>query len=112
MDTIQNFSACGVRLQFVFHPRTCTWVCSIDDRTLMHMKMYEQPLLDRHVDELELQTRTSNCLKAENIQTIRQLVDCKPSELLKGINFGRRTLRDVEESLARFGLCLTQEVSK
>jgi DNA-directed RNA polymerase alpha subunit len=111
MEAVQHFKSCGATLEFRFHPQSAIWACVIDDRTLLKMKSYELPLLDRHVDELELQTRTSNCLLAENIQTIRQLTGCTKNDLLKISNFGRRTLRDVEESLARIGLGLSIEVS-
>jgi DNA-directed RNA polymerase alpha subunit len=111
MDAVQHFKSCGATLEFRFHPQSATWVCVIDDRTFLKMKSYELPLLDRHVDELELETRTSNCLLAEGVETIRQLIAYTPQRLLRVSNFGRRSLRDVEEALARVKLGLSVEVS-
>jgi hypothetical protein len=64
------------------------------------------PYLDRLVDELELSVRTANALQHANITTIRQLVQRTESELLKGKNFGRQSLREVKEILAELGLQL------
>lgn len=63
-------------------------------------------LLNKEVDELELTIRTSNCLKAENIRYIGDLVQRTEAELLKTPNLGRKSLNEVKEVLASRGLRL------
>jgi DNA-directed RNA polymerase subunit alpha len=62
--------------------------------------------LDRSVEELELSVRSYNCLKNANIQTIRELVQKTESEMLKTKNFGRKSLNEIKDILAKMGLSL------
>jgi DNA-directed RNA polymerase subunit alpha len=64
------------------------------------------PILLRPVDELELTVRSANCLKAENIYYIGDLVQCSENELLKTPNLGRKSLNEIKEVLASRGLTL------
>lgn len=61
-------------------------------------------LLSRSVDELELSVRSGNCLKASNIKTLGDLVQKTESEMLKFKNFGKKSLKEIEEVLARYDL--------
>lgn len=60
----------------------------------------------RPVDELELTVRSANCLKAENIYYIGDLVQRTESELLKTPNLGRKSLNEIKEVLSARGLSL------
>jgi DNA-directed RNA polymerase subunit alpha len=64
------------------------------------------PVLLRHVDELELTVRSANCLKAENIYYIGDLIQRTENELLKTPNLGRKSLNEIKEVLASRGLTL------
>ncbi|MDE2047949.1 MAG: DNA-directed RNA polymerase subunit alpha [Betaproteobacteria bacterium] len=64
------------------------------------------PILLRPVDELELTVRSANCLKAENIYYIGDLVQRSETELLKTPNLGRKSLNEIKEVLAARGLTL------
>ena len=64
------------------------------------------PLLLRPVDELELTVRSANCLKAENIYYIGDLIQRTETELLKTPNLGRKSLNEIKEVLASRGLTL------
>ena len=64
------------------------------------------PLLLRPVDELELTVRSANCLKAENIYYIGDLIQRTENELLKTPNLGRKSLNEIKEVLASRGLTL------
>jgi DNA-directed RNA polymerase subunit alpha len=64
------------------------------------------PILLRPVDELELTVRSANCLKAENIYYIGDLVQRTETELLKTPNLGRKSLNEIKEVLAARGLTL------
>jgi DNA-directed RNA polymerase subunit alpha len=64
------------------------------------------PILLRPVDELELTVRSANCLKAENIYYIGDLIQRTENELLKTPNLGRKSLNEIKEVLASKGLTL------
>jgi DNA-directed RNA polymerase subunit alpha len=58
-----------------------------------------RPILLRPVDELELTVRSANCLKAENIYYIGDLIQRTENELLKTPNLGRKSLNEIKEVL-------------
>jgi DNA-directed RNA polymerase subunit alpha len=64
------------------------------------------PILLRPVDDLELTVRSANCLKAENIYYIGDLIQRTETELLKTPNLGRKSLNEIKEVLASRGLAL------
>ena len=64
------------------------------------------PILLRPVDDLELTVRSANCLKAENIYYIGDLIQRTENELLKTPNLGRKSLNEIKEVLAAHGLTL------
>jgi len=64
------------------------------------------PILLRPVDDLELTVRSANCLKAENIMLIGDLVQCTEVELLKTPNLGKKSLTEIKDVLASRGLSL------
>src|SRR5918996_2369096 len=64
------------------------------------------PILLRPVDDLELTVRSANCLKAENIYYIVDLIQRTETELLKTPNLGRKSLNEIKEVLASKGLTL------
>ena len=64
------------------------------------------PVLLRPVDDLELTVRSANCLKAENIYYIGDLIQRSENELLKALNLGRKSLNEIKDVLASKGLTL------
>lgn len=64
------------------------------------------PILLRPVDDLELTVRSANCLKAENIYYIGDLIQRTETELLKTPNLGRKSLNEIKDVLAARGLTL------
>lgn len=58
------------------------------------------PVLLRPVDDLELTVRSANCLKAENIYYIGDLVQRTETELLKTPNLGKKSLTEIKDVLA------------
>lgn len=69
-------------------------------------QMTIDPVLLRPVDDLELTVRSANCLKAENIYYIGDLIQRTETELLKTPNLGRKSLNEIKEVLASRGLTL------
>ncbi len=64
------------------------------------------PVLLRPVDDLELTVRSANCLKAENIYYIGDLIQRTEVELLKTPNLGKKSLTEIKDILASRGLSL------
>lgn len=64
------------------------------------------PLLLRPVEDLELTVRSANCLKAENIYRIGDLIQRTEVELLKTPNLGKKSLTEIKDILASRGLSL------
>jgi DNA-directed RNA polymerase subunit alpha len=64
------------------------------------------PILLRPVDDLELTVRSANCLKAENIYYIGDLIQRTEVELLKTPNLGKKSLTEIKDILASRGLSL------
>jgi len=64
------------------------------------------PILLRPVDDLELTVRSANCLKAENVYYIGDLVQRTEVELLKTPNLGKKSLTEIKDVLASKGLSL------
>lgn len=64
------------------------------------------PVLLRSIDDLELTVRSANCLKAENIYYIGDLIQRTEVELLKTPNLGKKSLTEIKDVLASQGLSL------
>ena len=64
------------------------------------------PIMLRPVDELDLTVRSANCLKAENIHYIGDLVTRMESDLLRTPNLGKKSLNEIKEVLLSRGLSL------
>ena len=66
----------------------------------------EKRLLARKIDDMELTVRSTNCLKAEGIYTVGELIKWKERELLKTPHLGKKSLREIKEVLQEWGLKL------
>ena len=64
------------------------------------------PVLLRPVDDLELTVRSANCLKAESVMYIGDLVQRTEVELLRTPNLGKKSLTEIKEILESHGLTL------
>ena len=64
------------------------------------------PILLRPVDDLELTVRSANCLKAENLYYIGDLIQRTEVDLLKTPNLGKKSLTEIKDVLASKGLSL------
>jgi DNA-directed RNA polymerase subunit alpha len=68
-------------------------------------------LLAKEIDELDLSVRSANCLKNANINTLRDLVRRSERDMLETKNFGRKSLEELQDLLARLGLSFGMEVA-
>jgi len=69
-------------------------------------------LLNKSVDELELSVRSSNCLRAAEIKSIGDLVQKGEPEMLKFRNFGRKSLKEIQDILSEMGLHFGMDISR
>ncbi|HEV2217999.1 MAG TPA: DNA-directed RNA polymerase subunit alpha [Candidatus Dormibacteraeota bacterium] len=73
-------------------------------------KTGRSPLMDTPIEELDLSVRAFNCLKANEIQTVGQLLQKKEEELLALRNFGRKSLDEIKEKLVEKGFIKPEEM--
>ena len=86
----------------------------VDFERVVHPQIEDQPVIEndidpvllRPVDDLELTVRSANCLKAENIFYIGDLIQRTEVELLKTPNLGKKSLTEIKDILALKGLSL------
>ena len=69
-------------------------------------------LLEKSVEELELSVRSSNCLRAAEIKSIGSLVQKSEPEMLKYRNFGRKSLKEIQDILGEMGLGFGMSISR
>jgi DNA-directed RNA polymerase subunit alpha len=81
-----------------------------DDADAAAAESQIEPILLRPVDELELTVRSANCLKAENINYIGDLIQRTEVELLRTPNLGKKSLTEIKEVLESHGLALGMRV--
>ena len=67
----------------------------------------KEKLLEITIDELELSVRSYNCLKRAGINTVEELTNKTPEEMMKVRNLGRKSLEEVLEKLKELGLSLS-----
>ena len=77
-----------------------------EDGTGEDLQSQVDPMLLRPVDDLELTVRSANCLKAESINYIGDLVQRTEVELLRTPNLGKKSLTEIKEVLAQHDLAL------
>jgi DNA-directed RNA polymerase subunit alpha len=83
-----------------------------DEREPDHELVRVRRLLDKSVEELELSVRSSNCLRAAEIKSIGDLVQKSEPEMLKYRNFGRKSLKEIQDILGEMGLSFGMDISR
>ncbi len=73
-------------------------------------KSGQSRLMDTPIEELDLSVRAFNCLKANEIQTVGQLLQKREEELLALRNFGRKSLDEIKEKLVEKGFIKPEEM--
>lgn len=66
----------------------------------------KERVLEMSIDELELSVRSYNCLKRANINTVEELTNKTPDDMMKVRNLGRKSLEEVLQKLNELGLSL------
>lgn len=78
----------------------------IEESVVEHKQPAVDPALLQAIDDLDLTVRSANCLKAENIYYVGDLIQRTEMELLKTPNLGKKSLTEIKEVLASKGLSL------
>ena len=68
----------------------------------------KEKVLEMNIDELELSVRSYNCLKRAGINTVQELINKTPEDMMKVRNLGRKSLDEVLAKLKELGLVLNQ----
>lgn len=79
---------------------------AIEEKEQKTVEAEIDPNLLRPVDDLELTVRSANCLKAENVYYIGDLIQRTENELLKTPNLGKKSLTEIKDILDTYGLSL------
>ncbi|MDG1688899.1 MAG: DNA-directed RNA polymerase subunit alpha [Gammaproteobacteria bacterium] len=82
----------------------------IEEQTVEKEEPTVDPALLQAIDELDLTVRSANCLKAENIYYVGDLIQRSEMELLKTPNLGRKSLTEIKDVLATKGLSLGMQL--
>ena len=69
----------------------------------------KEKILEITIEELDLSVRSYNCLKRAGINTVEELIRKNEEEMMKVRNLGRKSLEEVQQKLAAFGLSLRQD---
>ena len=80
---------------------------SYDEEVLEMRKLLKKSLV-----ELELSVRALNCLKAAEVETVADLVSYSKADLMKFRNFGKKSLTELEDVVAKLGLAYGMDTSK
>ena len=68
----------------------------------------KEKVLEMNIDELELSVRSYNCLKRAGINTVEELTNRTPEDMMKVRNLGRKSLEEVLAKLDELGLSLSR----
>ena len=82
----------------------------IEEQVVEKLEPTIDPALLQAIDELDLTVRSANCLKAENIYYVGDLIQRSEMELLKTPNLGRKSLTEIKDVLATKGLSLGMQL--
>ena len=88
------------------------FVCTIGREKMLALRNYKHPVFEQSVWDLGLSVRASNCLRAEGIETIGQLIErLRESSyyLIRVPNIGKRTEREIKDALRSRGLSWGEE---
>ena len=70
----------------------------------------DEDILNKQIFELELSVRTNNCLKAENVIFVGDLVKKNEADMLKFPNFGKKSLTELKKALDIMGLSFGMKI--
>ncbi len=73
-------------------------------------KSEKEKILNKSIEELDFSVRSYNCLKKSNINTLRDIVNYSPMEVIKIKNLGKKSLDEIKEKLTKYGFVLGEKM--
>ena len=70
----------------------------------------KEKILNKSIEELDFSVRSYNCLKKSNINTLRDLVNYAPMEVIKIKNLGKKSLDEIKEKITKYGFVLGEKM--
>ncbi|MDP2945080.1 MAG: DNA-directed RNA polymerase subunit alpha [Atribacterota bacterium] len=70
----------------------------------------KEKILNKSIEELDFSVRSYNCLKKSNINTLRDLVNYSPMEVIKIKNLGKKSLDEIKEKITKYGFVLGEKM--
>ena len=70
----------------------------------------KEKILNKTIEELDFSVRSYNCLKKSKINTLRDLVECSPMEVIKIKNLGKKSLDEIKEKITKYGFVLGEKM--
>jgi len=73
-------------------------------------KSEKEKILNKTIEELDFSVRSYNCLKMSNVNTLRDLVNYSPMEVIKIKNLGKKSLDEIKEKITKYGFVLGEKM--
>ncbi|PKP56915.1 DNA-directed RNA polymerase subunit alpha [Candidatus Atribacteria bacterium HGW-Atribacteria-1] len=73
-------------------------------------KSEKEKILNKTIEELDFSVRSYNCLKKSNVNTLRDLVNYSPIEVIKIKNLGKKSLDEIKEKIIKYGFVLGEKM--
>ena len=73
-------------------------------------KSEKEKILNKTIEELDFSVRSYNCLKKSNVNTLRDLVNYSPMEVIKIKNLGKKSLDEIKEKITKYGFVLGEKM--
>jgi DNA-directed RNA polymerase subunit alpha len=73
-------------------------------------KSEKEKILNKTIEELDFSVRSYNCLKMSNVNTLRDLVNYSPMEIIKIKNLGKKSLDEIKEKITKYGFVLGEKM--
>ena len=70
----------------------------------------KEKILNKSIEELDFSVRSYNCLKKSNVNTLRDLVNYSPIEVIKIKNLGKKSLDEIKEKITKYGFVLGEKM--
>ena len=70
----------------------------------------KEKILNKTIEELDFSVRSYNCLKKSNVNTLRDLVNYSPMEVIKIKNLGKKSLDEIKEKITKYGFVLGEKI--
>ncbi|MHC2994301.1 MAG: DNA-directed RNA polymerase subunit alpha [Candidatus Atribacteria bacterium] len=75
-------------------------------------KSKKEKILNKTIEELDFSVRSYNCLKKSRVNTLRDLINYSPEEVIKIKNLGKKSLDEIKEKINKYGFTLGEKMQQ